>query len=230
MAVHPTVVCTVLLVLGLLVSYVYFWYAVASPSARPSPCRLRRRRGGGGTSRSPPPCRQSPAPRHVSFAEGFTGPPASSQAELQQQALDFSEVLLTEELRRAAHDRAADTAQIKTVNQRFEEAKRNVVEHRLKPGVYTLKQRRKLVENLLRRPYCGRRVRSWRTENSDIFRGDVRPKPSKGSSNLIRSAKSNPDVDLHPGALGPVAGMQGRWNSEENLPANVVQDVYVYTA
>ena len=95
----------------------------------------------------------------------------------------------------------------------------------MKNGVYTNKQRRQLVETLLRRPVCGRRVRSWRTENSDYIRGDVRPKGTSESTNIIRSAKNNPEIDLHPGSLGPMAGLQGQWLSDENIPENVFQDV-----
>lgn len=115
------------------------------------------------------------------------------------------------------------------MDDRYRAARRNVVEFKMKNGVYTNKQRRQLVETLLRRPPCGRRVRSWRTQNSDFLRGDVRPKASTQSSNIIRSAKNNPDADLHPGALGPLAGMQGQWLSEENIPGNLFQDVEVFS-
>ena len=103
--------------------------------------------------------------------------------------------------------------------------KRTVVENKMKQGVYTNKQRGQLVETSLRRPPCGRRVRSWRTENSDFLRGDVRPKSNTDSTNIVRSAKNNPQIDLHPGSLGPMAGMEGQWLSEENLPGNIFQDV-----
>lgn len=142
-----------------------------------------------------------------------------------QSAIDFSDILVTDESKEESRRLQSDKDQIQTVNDRFNSAKRNVVEHKMKNGVYTNKQRRQLVENLLRRPPCGRRVRSWRTENSDFLRGDVRPKYRSDSTNIIRSAKNNPEIDLHPGSLGPMAGMQGLWLSEENLPGNVFQDV-----
>lgn len=216
---HPAIAGCVVVLFALIGWYVYFWLMDPGPPP-PPPARAGRR------CRPPPP---SPSvrrrPRCVTFApEPFD---AAARSDQQQQALLFSDILVTEDLRQQATEARQDAEQIQSVNERFEEAKRNVVEHRLKPGVYSLKKRRKLVENLLRRPFCGRRVRSWRTENSDYLRGDVRPRVNKGSSNLIRSAKSNPEIDLHPGALGPVAGMHGRWTSEENVPANIFEtDVY----
>ena len=44
------------------------------------------------------------------------------------------------------------------------------------------------------------------------------------SSNIMRSAKGNPDIDLHPGALGPLAGKSGMWLSDENIPGNMFDD------
>lgn len=141
-----------------------------------------------------------------------------------QESIDFSDVHVTDKNKDELMQASQDKDQIQTINKRYEDAKHHLVEFKMKNGVYTNKERRQLVENLLRRPPCGRRIRSWRTENSDYLRGDVRPK-AVGSSNLIRSAKNNPDIDLHPGALGPMAGMKGQWLSEENLPGNVFQDV-----
>ena len=142
-----------------------------------------------------------------------------------QDAMDFSDTFITDSARDQAQRDSQDKQQIQTINDRYRAAKRNVVEFKMKNGVYTNKERRQLVETLLRRPPCGRRIRSWRTENSDFLRGDVRPKSTNMSTNIIRSAKNNPDIDLHPGALGPMAGMQGQWLSEENLPGNIFQDV-----
>lgn len=210
---YSTVACAALLCLGLMMSFLFLR---CSPSGRPVPDARPR-------------CIPAPSlrrrNRRVSFSEPYD---PAMRSDLQRQALQFSEVLITDDLRAETKAVYDDATQLQKVNDRFEEAKRNVVEHRLKPGVYGLKQRRKLIENLLRRPYCGRRVRSWRTENSDFMRGDVRPRATNGSSNVIRSAKNNPDVDLHPGALGPMAGMNGLWNSEENVPGNVVPDAFVY--
>jgi hypothetical protein len=142
-----------------------------------------------------------------------------------QDAIDFSDVYVTEQSKDEVLREDQDKQQIQTINDRFRAAKRNIVEFKMKNGVYTNKQRRQLVESLLRRAPCGRRIRSWRTENSDFLRGDVRPKANSQSGNLIRSAKNNPDIDLHPGALGPMAGLQGQWLSEENLPGNIFADM-----
>ena len=142
-----------------------------------------------------------------------------------QDAINFSDVMVSKETRDEANRAEEEKNQIQTIDDRYQAAKRNMVEFKMKKGVYSNKQRRQLVETLLRRPPCGRRVRSWRTENSDFLRGDVRPKSKSGNTNLIRSAKNNPEIDLHPGALGPMAGMQGLWLSED-LPGNIFQDMY----
>lgn len=76
------------------------------------------------------------------------------------------------------------------------------------------------MEALVRRPYCGRRTRSWRQEFGDTLRGDVIPKEKEGDWNMMRLGRSNPNSDLHPGALGALSG-QGRWNSVESVPENV---------
>lgn len=180
---------------------------------------------------SPPPRRAIRKRRRVCVEEGFDGPAATPApppvAVSRQEALDFSDVFVSEEDRQQAAVAVADQSQMQSVNDRFEAAKRKVTEHKLKTGVYTNEQRRKLVDTLLRRPHCTRRVRSWRTENSDILRGDPRPAKSLVSTNVLRSAKGNEQVDLHPGALGPMSGL-GRWLSEENLPGNLVPEGDVY--
>jgi hypothetical protein len=194
----------------LLFLYLLYWYTAWSSA--PAPARRCR-------SRSPEAHRRTP--EYFAPEEGQGTPVVSGQ---EQALLDFSDVLVTDAAREEANAVASDAAQIQTVNQRFAAAKRSVTENKLTTGVYNTKQRRKLVETLLRRPQCARRIRSWRTENSDYLRGDVRPRGTQGSSNLMRSAKSNPEIDLHPGALGPLSGMSGRWLSEEGLPGNVVPD------
>lgn len=113
--------------------------------------------------------------------------------------------------------------QVQTVNERFDAAKRKTAENRLIPGVHTKDQRRKIVDTLLRRPACVRRVRSWRTENSDILRGDVIPKTVDGWG-VLKIGRHNPAIDLHPGALGPMSGMEGQWLTEENVPSNLFDD------
>ena len=165
----------------------------------------------------PPATATAPAPTEES-------PPAIDL----QVAMDFSDVTVPEAERSGNAVDTANAEQLQTIDERFKAAKRNIAEHKLKNGVYTSGQRRKLVEALLRRPQRGRRVRSWRTENSDYLRGDVIPKASGQSTNLVRSAKNNPVADLHPGALGPMAGMQGQWLSEENIPGNLFEDTAIF--
>ena len=205
---------TVFVALGLLaLLYIVYWFRIIDRSVpRRNECRRQR----------PP---STSWPEYFSETEGGAEPPTSLLPE--QSLIDFSDILVTDENRAELQRAASDKEQIQTINDRFRAAKRNVVEHKMKNGVYTNKQRRQLVENLLRRPPCGRRVRSWRTENSDFLRGDVRPKNRAESTNILRSAKNNPEIDLHPGSLGPMAGMHGLWLSEENLPGNIFQDVEV---
>lgn len=142
---------------------------------------------------------------------------------LQTNIVEFSDVLLTPEDRERSMKVDQNMDQVQTVNERFDAAKRKTAEHRLTPGVYTKDQRRKIVETLLRRPACVRRVRSWRTENSDILRGDVIPKTVDGWG-VLKIGGHNPSIDLHPGALGPMSGMEGQWLSDENVPSNLFDD------
>lgn len=211
----PSAIAALAAAAVIIVLYIAYWIQLTSYNEQP-----RR-----------PSCRHQQ--RYPKYAEYFDEEPnnnATSPALPEpppvnlQETIDFSDVFVTDKNREELGNATQDKNQIQTINDRFRAAKRNVVEFKMKNGVYTNKERRQLVETLLRRPPCGRRVRSWRTENSDYLRGDVRPKAS-GSTNLIRSAKNNPDVDLHPGALGPMAGMEGQWLSEENLPGNIFQDV-----
>lgn len=207
------------LLMALLTAFLVFWYA----SAPSSHTRRRARR------RCPSKFTEEDEEEDAWDGNAPLEPyvPQAAAAASKQDVLDFSEVLVTEDQRQETEKGQADAAQIQTINDRFQAAKRRVTENRLEVGVQNTQKRRKVIEQLLRRPNCSRRVRSWRTENSDYLRGDVRPKVRSGSTNLIRSAKNNPDIDLHPGALGPVAGMNGLWLSEENLPGNLVPDAYV---
>ena len=200
-----------LLILVLTSMYISF-----STHRHTSRCKRKRTRGRRTANRC-----ASPIPEDFEPEATPVGPRATSQADI-----DFSDVLISESMRADTTRTEADAAQMQSVNERFRAAKRAVMENKLKTGVYTNKQRRKLVETLLRRAggACGRRVRCWRTENSDFLRGDVRPKQNQSSSNIVRSAKNNPDIDLHPGALGPMAGLQGRWLMEENIPGNLFVD------
>jgi hypothetical protein len=151
-------------------------------------------------------------------------PPPPPPPHLDLQAIiDFSDALVTPEQREEVLAVAEDAKQIQSVNERFDDAKRKVTENRLRPGVYTNKERHKLVDNLLRRPYCSRRVRSWRTENSDTLRGDVIPKRTS-SWGMLRAGRSNPEIDLHPGSMGLMSGLEGKWLSEEIIPDNAVND------
>ena len=143
-----------------------------------------------------------------------------------QTAIDFSDLGTTAEKRTDMVESEELGQHAVSVNQRYDAAKRKVAEYKLKPGVYDHKQRRRLVEALLRRPACGRRVRSWRTENSDTLRGDAVPK-TVSSWGLMRMGGSNPAIDLHPGALGTLSGMSGKWLSDENVPDNAIDDTYM---
>jgi hypothetical protein len=150
-------------------------------------------------------------------------PPPPPNLDLQA-IIDFSDALVTPEQREEVIAVAEDAGQIQSVNERFDAAKRKLTENRLRPGIHTNKERLKMVNNLLRRSHCSRRVRSWRTENSDILRGDVIPKRTSSSWGMMRAGRSNPDIDLHPGSMGLVSGQGGKWLSEEICPDNAVND------
>ena len=160
-------------------------------------------------------------PDYVPEEEGFELPPPpppstnnDSTGAVQQSAptamsaqnlIDFSDITITEAQRKEWQDTQQNAKQMQSVNERFDAAKRKTDEYRLKPGVMPQKKRRQLVEYIIRRPYCGRRTRSWRTAFSDTLRGDVVPK-GQSSWNVMRIGRSDPAVDLHPGALGPMSG------------------------
>ena len=172
--------------------------------------------------------------------EGFDGPPADTPSppptpvaadattparddQQMQSIIDFSDVTATEAQRKEWRERQENAKQIQSVNERFNAAKRKTNEHSLKPGVMPNKKRRQLVESIVRRPYCGRRSRSWRTAFSDILRGDVVPK-GQSSWNMMRIGRSDPAVDLHPGALGTMSGLSGQWVSDADVPENAFED------
>lgn len=141
-----------------------------------------------------------------------------------QDLIDFSDCLVTEEQREELQVATDNAEQIQSVNERFDAAKRKVAEHGLRPGMKTNAERRRMIDNMLRRPACSRRVRSWRTENSDTLRGDAVPKHTSSSWGMIRARGSNPNVDLHPGSMGFLSGLGGKWLSEETVPDNAVTD------
>ena len=166
------------------------------------------------------------------YFDAMTEPPVAAAAEEPvvqtynlQEAIDFSDVMTTPAQRQEVERLAEATKQIQTVDERYNAAKRKVDEHKMKPGVFTNKKRRELVENLVRRPFCTRRTRSWRTQFSDSIRGDLVPKNLENSWSMMRIGRSDPAVDLHPGALGPMSGLSGRWVSDENIPDNMFDDV-----
>ena len=171
-------------------------------------------------------------PESVNTSSAYTNPNHSISTNAEggavdiQTAIDFSDLTVTPEKRTDVAECEELGQHAVSVNQRYDAAKRKVAEYKLKPGVYDHKQRRRLVEALLRRPACGRRVRSWRTENSDTLRGDAVPK-TVSSWGLMRMGGSNPSIDLHPGALGTLSGMSGKWLSEENMPENAIDDLYM---
>lgn len=142
-----------------------------------------------------------------------------------QKAIDFSDITVSETQRAEYQEMKDNAKQIQSVEERFAAAKRKTEEHGLKPGVLPNKKRRELVEALVRRPFCGRRTRSWRTEFSDNLRGDVVPKNTNNSWSMMRIGRTDPSKDLHPGALGTMSGLSGQWVSEKIVPENVFEDV-----
>jgi hypothetical protein len=147
------------------------------------------------------------------------GGPAPANLDMQS-IVDFSDVTVSAERRKDYRDLLADAERVQTVEQRFAAAKRKNEEHGMQSHIMPTKKRREVIENLARRPFCGRRTRSWRTQFSDPLRGDVVPKQSNKNWNMMRLGRSDPSKDLHPGALGPVSGMDGRWLAEEDVPEN----------
>ena len=135
-----------------------------------------------------------------------------------QAALDFSDLTVSDQQHEEFREVQQNAKQIKSVDERFEAAKRKSEEHGMHPGTMPNKKRRQLVEALVRRPFCGRRTRSWRTEFSDNLRGDVIPKNLNNDMGIMRIGRSDPSIDLHPGALRQVSGIKGCWLSEELVP------------
>lgn len=152
-----------------------------------------------------------PAPRPI------TTPPAENVASL----VALSDITISQRDIQDAIKTDENINAMETVDERFDAAQRSPMEHGLSKNMNTQKERRKLIETLTRRPYCGRRNRSWRQAFSDQLRGDPIPKhTSKGTWNMMRVGHSDPFVDLHPGALGTISGNEGRWNAEQAVPAN----------
>ena len=149
--------------------------------------------------------------------------PTTGPRLVEQTDVDFSDILLPAEDRDTSERLKRDVDQVQSINDRFDAAKRRPTENRLRPGIYNQAQRRQIVETLLRRPVCSRHVRSWRTENSDYLRGDVIPKTTDGWG-VLKLGRHNPTMDLHPGALGPMSGMEGKWLSVGNVPSNLFDD------
>lgn len=164
----------------------------------------------------PPPSSSSTPP--PSSAAGTPPPPPL------QDVLDFSDITVTDAQRKEWSERQQNASQMQSVNDRYDAAKRKTDEHKLKKGVMSSARRRRLVESLVRRGNCGHRTRSWRTAFSDTLRGDVIPK-SQSSWSVMRIGRSDPAVDLHPGALGPLSGRSGQWVSDSNIPENAFDDL-----
>jgi hypothetical protein len=188
-------------------------------------CASRRKYGAEYFNDPAPPTTDPAVPATATAAPPGGGEGASLEYDMQD-AVDFSDVTISEKQREELVELRENTKQIQTVDERFTAAKRKTEEHGLKPGVLTNKKRRQLVEALVRRPFCGRRSRSWRTEFSDSLRGDVVPKIRNNTMGMMRMGRSDPSVDLHPGALGPMSGLSGQWVSEENIPDNQFDEVY----
>lgn len=155
--------------------------------------------------------------------EYFEADPEVDTLVADQAAIEFSDILPPPEEKAATAKVEEDAKQVQSVNERFDAAKRKVTENRLRPGLGNYQQRRKLIEALLRRPQCTRRVRNWRQENGDILRGDAIPKSTTSSWGVMRMGRNNPSVDLHPGAMGTMSGLSGRWLSEEDTPDNAIE-------
>ena len=143
-----------------------------------------------------------------------------------QSAIDFSDITVSDESRTQLQNIRENARQIQTVDERFQAAKRKTEEYGMRQGIMPNKQRREKIEALVRRPFCGRRTRSWRTEFSDTLRGDVIPKQRNNDLGMMRLGRSDPTKDLHAGALGQVSGLNGRWVSTENIPDNLFDDVF----
>lgn len=223
----PTLVLSLLAVLALLS---LLWLILGCQEAAPG--RRRPRRGDEESDSDAEdddaveePFEAGAAPAAAAPVDAATADAAVAAFDVQR-AIDFSDVTVSEQQRREWQESVENAKQVQTVNERFDAAKRRTEEHKLKPGVFPNKKRRELVEALVRRPYCGRRARSWRTAFSDTMRGDVVPKNlDKGGMGMMRVGRSDPSVDLHPGALGPMSGLSGRWVSEENIPDNLFDDI-----
>ena len=177
-------------------------------------------------STTTPPTSEDKGPRKTASSGA---PPSSSSTRMikydLQNAINFSDVTVSAQQHEELQELQENAKQIQTVDERFEAAKRKSEAHGMHPGIMPNKKRRQLVEALVRRPFCGRRTRSWRTEFSDNLRGDVVPKNLNNELGMMRIGRSDPSIDLHPGALGQVSGINGRWLSTESVPDNAFDDV-----
>lgn len=210
------VVCLGALLLLLYVGYLLLCSGRRSRDSQASLPPRRRRRSEAEFFDDPPP---PPTATTTNAGATATAEPAAT-VDLQA-AIDFSDVTVDPKDQRAFSDLQENSKQIQSVDERFQSCKRKVEEHKLKPGIFPNKKRRQLVEALVRRPFCGRRTRSWRTEFSDNLRGDVIPKNMNNNWSMMRLGRTDPTKDLHPGALGTMSSTTGLWNSVETVPENV---------
>lgn len=164
-------------------------------------------------------------PAGAAAAPAGAAPPSPDGGYDLQAAIQFSDVTLSAAQREEFRDVRETAKQIQGVEERFQAAKRSSEEHGMRPEVMPVPQRRKVLEALVRRPYCGRRTRSWRTEFSDSLRGDVVPRNVTNTLGMMRLGRSDPTKDLHPGALGQMSGREGQWLSDESVPDNAFDDL-----
>ena len=83
---------------------------------------------------------------------GAGGAPDSGDVTARQALIDFSDVMISEEQKHEKEGISDDSKQIQSVNERFDAAKRSTYENKMRTGVYNNKDRRRLIEKLLRRP------------------------------------------------------------------------------
>ena len=147
-----------------------------------------------------------------------------------QKHFDASDFAVTQDDMSKLEQHITDVNETQDINERFEAAKRKPISQRMASGNMgdTNKKRRRLLDKALRREFCKTRTRTWRQEYGDTFRGDNIPKAKPSTDwGMMKLGNSDPSLDLHPGAMGPLSGMKGKWNSD-SIPVNTIDDMPVY--
>ncbi len=137
-----------------------------------------------------------------------------------QATFDFSDIFLDasgDDEMKHIRDQALT---IDTVDERFDSAVRKTEENRLQRGSMSMEEKRRLLDVTLRRPDCSRPPRSWRTENSDFWRGDNVPQHPTIWGVTLTGANT---IDMRRGAQNehPMS------NSEVILLSNEVDDDFM---